>query len=158
MGRLEGMEAGFKMFLIRPLTGVGIGAFGRAHYIIDGIGSAAHSLIGQLVGELGLVGVVAFIWFIVVKVKNLKGTLAVYHDHNWPSDFLSVTTKAMQTALIILLIQGFSGHNLFRYNWYIFACFLSIIVTLVNERRLLEQKLSPAEDNGQTAAGLSGSG
>ncbi len=140
-GRVEGIVAGWKMFLMRPVTGVGIGVFGRAHYLVDGIGLEAHSLIGQLLGEVGLVGMAAFSWFIATSFRHLKNIAVAYSSRNWPSDFISATTRAVQTALILLLVQGLSGHNLFRYNWYIFVCFASIMAVIVQKR--IEDEAAP---------------
>jgi len=142
-GRLEGIVVGLRLFLMRPLTGVGIGVFGRAHYIVDGIPTDAHSLIGQLVGELGLVGLVAFIWFVTVKVRYMKSLIDEYHSRRWSPDILYRITQALQAALILLFVQGFSGHNLFRYNWYIFAGFVSIMTFIAADRIAQEQ---PAPD------------
>ena len=140
VGRIEGIVTGLRLFLERPLTGVGIGAFGRAHYIVDGIGTEAHSLIGQVFGELGLLGVIAFITYTVANTKFMKKIVALYRERNWSEDFILVTTRALQTALIILFVQGLSGHNLFRYNWYIFACFVSISTILVGARAQAEPR------------------
>jgi hypothetical protein len=91
-------------------------------------------------GELGIVGVIAFIWFNVIHARYLSRLVKEYTTRNWTPDFILVTTKALQTALIILFVQGMSGHNLFRYNWYIFACFASIMTILTTQRILAEQK------------------
>jgi hypothetical protein len=54
-------------------------------------------------------------------------------------------TKAVQIALILLFVQGISGSNLFRYNWYIFACFLSISTYIVADRIHDERSDSPLD-------------
>jgi hypothetical protein len=133
-GRLVGLWTGIKLFFMRPLTGVGIGAFARAHYLLDGVETDAHNLLGQVLGELGLIGTVAFAWFIRTKVHFTKVIVERYRQHEWPSDIILRTTLAIQTALILMFAQGLSGHNLFRYNWYIFACFVSIIAALTLQR------------------------
>lgn len=145
-GRVEGTLAGLKMFLIRPLTGVGIGAFSRAHYLMGGPPAEAHNLLGQLLGELGIVGLVAFTWFVVTKVRYARDLVNEYAKQLWPSDILLTITQAVQIAVILIFVQGFSGSNLFRYNWYVFACFLSIITYLAADRIRRERSSSPSDD------------
>jgi O-antigen ligase len=144
-GRIEGLLTGLKFFLMRPLTGVGIGAFPRAHFITVGIYAAAHNLLGQLLGELGTVGLVAFTWFMVTKVRYARDLVNEYGKQLWPDDILSKVTKAVQIALILIFVQGISGSNLFRYNWYIFACFLSIITFATADRIRRERPSLPAD-------------
>jgi len=77
-GRIDGIVSGLKLFSLRPLTGVGIGSFGRSRYLVEGVGTEAHSLIGQVFGELGIFGVAAFIWFLLTKHRHMKNLLAEY--------------------------------------------------------------------------------
>lgn len=146
LGRVEGLVTGLKLFLMRPLTGVGIGAFGRAHYLLGGAATEAHNLLGQVMGELGIIGVVAFTWFVVTKVRYARDLVNEYAKQLWPSDILLTITQAVQIALILIFVQGISGSNLFRYNWYVFACFLSIITYLAADRIRRERSSSPSDE------------
>jgi len=156
-GRIDGIVSGLKLFSLRPLTGVGIGSFGRSRYLVEGVGTEAHSLIGQVFGELGIFGVAAFIWFLLTKHRHMKNLLAEYGPRNWSPDLMSAATKATQTALLLLLVQGLSGHNMFRYNWYIFACFISIMTILTKARAdaetAAELPVEPAPDAPAAHAG-----
>lgn len=157
-GRIEGLMSGLKLCLLRPLTGVGIGAFARAHYNMGGSPTTAHNLLGQLLGELGIVGLAAFTWFVVTKVRYARDLVNEYGKQLWPDDILSKVTKAVQIALILIFVQGISGSNLFRYNWYIFACFLSIITFVTADRIRRKRPGLPADqpDAGEPAPSHSG--
>ncbi len=139
-GRIEGFIAGMKLFSMRPLTGVGIGNFPRAHYETGGVYSNAHNLPGELLGELGLIGLVTFVAFVYMFAKTLKYILHKYKDREWPKDFLFYNAMAIRTSLVLLFVQGVSGHNVYRFNWYIFAAFTSIMFFLVKERLAAESQ------------------
>jgi hypothetical protein len=64
----------------------------------------------------------------------------------------------VQIALILIFVQGISGSNLFRYNWYIFACFLSIITFVTADRIRRKRPGLPADqpDAGEPAPSHSG--
>ena len=67
VGRLDAWGAGLRMFRDRPLLGVGVGAFsiayGTKYFPPDAVAAnwrEAHSVFFQVLGELGLSGVVTF--------------------------------------------------------------------------------------------------
>lgn len=134
-GRINGLILGFKFLLKNPLTGVGISNFGWHHHLEPGGNwTDAHNLIGKLVGELGLLGVAAFSFFIFRFVKTLKFVKRFYDDHDWPPDFLFFMRQAIKIGLIMLFVQGMFGHNLYRDNWYFFAAFIVIISKIIYDR------------------------
>jgi len=134
-GRINGMILGFKFLLINPVTGVGIGNFGWHHAASEGGDwTSAHSLIGTVFGELGLLGAAAFIYFIIIFIQNIKYIRKKYFSSDWRPDLIFYMTEAVKVSLILLFIQGFFGHNLYRKNWYFFASFIIILTYLVKKR------------------------
>lgn len=133
-GRIDGMVNGLKFMAQSPLIGVGIGNFRWKLRQEEGIWADAHSLIGKVAGELGLLGIITFTLFIVRYVSTLKRIKEKYRARAWPRDFPYWVTEATKVSLIMLLFQGLSGHNLFRFNWYVFACFLVIVAQIINTR------------------------
>jgi hypothetical protein len=131
-GRLEGLKAGWQMFSENPLTGVGPGGnnfmgYRMAH--LDGIRLQAHNLIGELLGELGLLGAIVFIGQIMViwLMSGKKLRPCVFNEIKGGSDNLFLGSACRQT-LLLLLFGGLSGHNLYRINWlwiggWSFLCF-----------------------------------
>ena len=142
-GRINGLIWGLKFLMERPLTGVGIGNFRWAYRMQGGIWLDAHNLIGKLAGELGLPGIITFVYFLIVYFKSLKLVKHRYLEREWDQDIYWFLFKAMKVSMITLLFQGLTGHNLYRYNWYIYACFLVMIVQITNAR--LQKELTAEE-------------
>ncbi len=133
-GRINGLIWGLKFLVERPLTGVGIGNFRWAYRMQGGIWLDAHNLIGKLAGELGLPGITTFVYFLIIYFKSLKRVKLKYLEQEWDDDIYTFLLKALKVSMITLLFQGFFGHNLYRYNWYIYACFLVMIIQITNRR------------------------
>jgi cbb3-type cytochrome oxidase subunit 1 len=76
----------------------------------------------------------------------MKDLVGEYRSRNWRPDIILAVTRSVQTSVILLFVQGISGHNLFRYNWYMFATFVSIMTFVVAHRVQHEQ--GSAEING----------
>jgi hypothetical protein len=94
----------------------------------------AHNLLGKLVGELGLLGLITFTFLIVVTVRYLGYIKKKYKELGWKEDFVYFSRNAIIATLIMLFIFGISGHNLFRYNWYISACYALILFNIVERK------------------------
>jgi O-antigen ligase len=124
-GRIEGFYAGLEMFKRFPLTGVGIGNFIEYRYnYVDGVGLRSHNLIGQLLGETGLLGAIAFIIMIGTIFINTYIANKLARD-NWQESFkifVNINT-AIRISIILLFFLGMFGHNLFRFNWLWLAAF-----------------------------------
>ena len=138
-GRINGLIWGLKFLMERPLTGVGIGNFRWAYRMQGGIWLDAHNLIGKLAGELGLPGIIAFVYFLIVYFRSLKLVRLRYLEREWEEDLYWFLLKALHVSMITLLFQGIFGHNLYRYNWYVYACFLVMIVQLENRRIVADE-------------------
>ena len=130
-GRLAGLEQGYKTFLSHPVFGMGPGNF---KYTWGGgtgeiIGMSAHNLYGQLLGELGGVGSVAFValmWTIFMthwRVRKVVIDQLIHCPESGESAnaekqaLLMLVSSASLQTLALLLFNGNFGHNLFRYNY-----------------------------------------
>jgi len=135
--RLEGLEIGAKLWAQYPATGCGPGAW----KIATGRKIESHNLYGQIVGETGTLGLVAFSLILIGFWSNLRNVRLFYREHpEWGRDFLFHVTTAVAFALFLLLFEGNFGHNLFRYSWLWYGGFL--IIT----RHCVEQRLATAQD------------
>jgi O-antigen ligase len=138
-GRINGFILGWKFFLHNPLTGVGIGNFGLWHHREPGGDwTDAHNLIGKLVGETGILGIVTFFWFILRFARTIKSTRRAYWDSDWGPDYVYYLSEAVKIGLIMLFVQGIFGHNLYRDNWYFFAAFMVTAAKFISERQQAE--------------------
>jgi hypothetical protein len=134
-GRIEGLRTGVKLWEANPFTGSGPGAWRPA----SGSKIESHNLYGQIIGELGSVGVLAFLAVLIGFWANLRWIRKVYQQHpEWGSDFLYRVSQAVALGVVLLLFEGNFSHNLYRYHWLWFGGFL-IITRYCIEQRLKAQ-------------------
>jgi hypothetical protein len=122
-GRLQGFFTGFKLWEHSPLSGIGPGAWRPAtRSKIE-----SHNLYGQLMGEMGALGVITFaallgcFWMNLRAVKRLR-----HHFPEWKNDLAFALPAAVGVAVFLLLFMGNFGHNLFRFTWLWYGGFLII--------------------------------
>jgi O-antigen ligase len=131
MSRLEGLEKGLSLWEKYPVTGAGPGAFRPA----TGSLLESHCLYGELLGETGTLGGIAFLGVLAAYGLNLYRVWRAYRRHpEWGKDFLYEVTIAIAIALFMLLFLGAIGHNLFRFTWLWYGGFLIIIWHCLQER------------------------
>jgi O-antigen ligase len=157
-GRIHGLMMGLDLWSNNPITGVGPGAWKPA----TGQELESHSLYGQLLGEMGTVGVVAFLAILGCFAWNARRVRTVRNAYpEWRNDLVSQLPAAVAVTVFLLLFMGLFGHNLFRHNWLWYGGFL-IVARHCLERRLLEveeydfpewtDSLDEAEPNPEWAA------
>ena len=130
-GRTRGLLDGIKLFQRYPVLGCGPGAWLPA----TGSELRAHNVYGQVMGELGGLGVAAFLGIIGSYIINLAGINAAYKRHpEWGTDFCRNLSTSIGISLVLLLVMGLVGHNLFRYTWVWYAGFLVSARQVVRQR------------------------
>jgi len=145
-GRTAGMYNGLENWKNYPIFGVGPGCHGRP----AGTPFRSHNLIGEVTGEQGTVGTLAFLFMMLcfclnhysvwksrkfLLEKNL-GNEAVYC---W-----RVSTAVMY-AVLMLQIQGFGLHNALWFHWLWFGAFQALAATIMQEKvnAAIQGKLLP---------------
>ena len=123
-GRIQGFFMGMDLWAANPLTGIGPGAWRPA----TGSPAESHSLYGQLAGELGTAGVLAFAGVLGAFALNLR---AVGAARRWlpaedRNDLVFGLARAVGVSVFLLLFLGAMGHNLFRFTWLWYGGFLVI--------------------------------
>jgi O-antigen ligase len=121
-GRIGGFLEGFHLWDQNPVLGVGPGAFLYA----TGLGYNSHNVYGQVVSEMGVVGTLAFSGLLLCFYLNWRETRR--HFRRQRPDFVYHVSRAVALNVLLLLLMGWAGHNLFRYNWLWFAAFQAIAV------------------------------
>jgi O-antigen ligase len=124
-GRIQGYKAGIAMFMDSPLVGIGIGNFIK--YRVEKFRQEplnAHNLVGQVLGETGVLGMIAFLLVVLITIKNTR--LARKMSLGNPSqenNTYSQLAFAIRDSVLILFFTGLFGHNLYRFNWLWLAAF-----------------------------------
>ena len=139
--RLLGLRLGAELFERYPLTGCGPGVW------IPATKSKiqSHNLYGQVIGELGLIGTLAFASVVLFFWLNVRRIKRLYREHpEWGQDLLYHFAQSMGAALLLLLIFGNVAHNLFRYHWLWYGAFLIVIRHLVERRVYEAAEFAPA--------------
>lgn len=129
--RLEGLTHGFQMMIKRPVLGVGPGCYPIARRIWFGWGLWAHNLYGEIMGDLGLMGLVASYKFLknylIMAFRILKESTA--------DPVIGNICKAVLVATIVRLVLGMGSHSLYIFFWYFLA---GIVVVLSRHIRSAE--------------------
>ena len=121
--RILSWEGGVQMFLHNPLTGVGPDNYSDANGSKYWPGEPrhwlnAHSLFFKLIGELGSLGVLTFGGYLICLIR-LNYRLA----REWKDRSASIMVQKFpmycNMSLFLLLMTGYSAHNLYRSTWFI---------------------------------------
>jgi O-antigen ligase len=130
-GRKLGWRNGLVLIQQFPLTGCGPGAWIPA----TGYGLESHQLYAQVMGEMGILGVLTFVPMVGLIWWNTRRVKALYRKHpEWSKDFLYYLSDAVLLGVILLLFEGLGGHNLYRFTWQWYGGFVVIARHLVEQR------------------------
>ncbi len=122
-GRAKGLRDGLRLWNEHPVLGVGPGAFAEA----SGSGYESHQLYGQIVGELGGLGAVAFLAILAAFAYNaLVARRLCREQPEQKGGFPLSVTWAVSLTVALLLLMGVGGHNLYRYTWLWFGAFQAV--------------------------------
>ena len=123
---------GLKLLLSNPILGVGAGAYeigeGLSH---QGVGkwSAAHNSFIQVGAELGVPGLVAFVWFVARGFTNSRhAARAMRRRQLWPR--YQWLPEALTLSLLAYVVAGFSlsqGYSIMLYTLLAVATALRVM-------------------------------
>ena len=152
-GRAKGWHDGLRLWREHPTFGVGPGAFGTA----TGGCYESHQLYGQILGELGTLGCVAFAAILAAFFANAWA--AHRRCQRWPELREALPARVIggtSITVVLMLLLGFAGHNLYRYTWLWFGAFQVIALHCMKQREI--EALRQQEDDEQSAAGAGETG
>lgn len=132
-GRLDGFVYGLEVWQRSPLFGHGPASFAYS----TGRGGQAHNLYGQVLSEMGLLGGVALLAMVVCFFANwAEARRRALGDPLTPvsSNLAYQVSRAVGINVVLLLVMGWAGHNLLRYNWQWFAAFSAIALHCLRVR------------------------
>jgi putative inorganic carbon (hco3(-)) transporter len=130
-GRYDAWHAGVNMFLARPLFGVGVGNFSVAYssgdYSDRASWLAPHSLYVQLIAELGLTGVMAFVLLIFYLMRQNFRLRKLMRKRDINSGLLKGVSYSITCSVGALFVTSITSHSLFRLHWY-WCCALTVVL------------------------------
>jgi O-antigen ligase len=129
-GRVQGFWDGIRNWQEYPLTGVGPGC----HAIATGGGFQAHNLYGQVLGEIGTLGALSFLFVVAAFTANAIEMRRLLRSGYVAQSFSTRVVVAVFVAVILLLVLGWGGHNLFRFSWLWYGSFQAIALRCVRVR------------------------
>ncbi|MBL8793096.1 MAG: O-antigen ligase family protein [Planctomycetia bacterium] len=129
--RIIGFNLGIQLLQDNPLSGIGPGAWRPA----TGRKLESHNLYGQLMGEMGGLGLVTFAGLLLAYAINVLRIRRRCREYGNPQrDFLYQLAGAVGLGIVLLLFTGNFGHCLFRFNWALYAAFLAIAADCLERR------------------------
>ena len=130
MGRVEGFRAGIEMFRKHPLTGIGPGNFVPYRVDnVDGVPLEAHNLVGQVLGEVGILGALALVLMVAVTLLNCRRVRQLTtpgHELGPQQGILYDFATACRDTILLLIFEGLFDHNMMRFNWLWLAAFACV--------------------------------
>ena len=143
MGRLNGLFHGVEMVLKGNPFGVGPGCYMIARRQYFGYTMMSHNLYGELIGDLGILGTIAWALLIRQVLVNLISAKRKLESLSLQKDFLYYITLGMLISLIVRLVIGMGSHGLYYFYWYLMAAFSIIVVKNVDKQ---EEKKTISEN------------
>ncbi|MGQ7274714.1 O-antigen ligase family protein [Marinobacter sp. V034] len=118
-GRIDLIIHEFELGLERPLVGHGLGTTPESKYHSWGRRQASHNMYGELIIELGLIGFVFFLRFIIAIYRRFRENqkrLLLLGDAN---PFLANLNKALLAVFWMYVVYSLNYYGLSQYYWYL---------------------------------------
>lgn len=144
-GRFVGLTHGFWIMVRGNPIGVGPGCYLLARERYFSYRMESHNLYGQVMGDLGIPGTVAWFVFIFYVFRNVVYTRRSLDGDDAPdSVFLSRLAVAIQVSLIVRLAVSMASHGLYFFYWYVMAA----LAIAVFEATRQKESETETEDEG----------
>jgi O-antigen ligase len=132
--RLIGFIHGIEMVRIKGrVLGVGPGCFSLARKTYFDYRLESHNIYGELIGDLGIPGTIA--WFFLIRqiFINLITSKRKLKQLSMENHFLFGLATGLQVSLLVRLFISLASHGLYYFYWYVIAA-LSIMTLKLTER------------------------
>jgi len=134
-GRLNGFYDGMENWSNYPIFGVGPGQHGPArssHF-------QAHNLPGQVAGETGTLGIIAFLCMLSCFGIN---HYSIWKNYKYLQEkrlgneglYCWRVTVAVMFAIVMVLLQGIGLHNAYRFPWVWFGAFQALAAIVMMKK------------------------
>jgi O-antigen ligase len=127
-GRLIGLIHGIEIIRLKGhILGVGPGCFPLARGKYFSYTMESHNIYGQVLGDLGIPGTIAWFFLILQIFRNLIESKKKLKALSMENDFLYKLSMGIQASLTVRLFVSFASHGLYYFYWYVMAA-LSIVI------------------------------
>lgn len=134
-GRIQGMIGEFKLGLTRPIVGHGLGTTQEAKFHKRGSTQASHNLYAELIIELGIIGLVLFLRFLIKIAKKLSSVREDFKKRNYTDkDFYYRLNKVLIAVFWMYAVYSINYWGLSQYYWYLFGGLVIAFGRLVNSK------------------------
>lgn len=128
-GRLHGLITGINIWKKHPVIGVGPGK----SILFNPQRAQTHSFIGQVLSELGTIGMAIYLLIMLFVVMNYLRSCRYHKTYvvlRPPGDqYLHAVSVAVMITIFELQLLGIAGHNAYRYTWIWYPIFQGFAVT-----------------------------
>lgn len=134
-GRLRGFYDGLTNWSNSPIWGVGP----ECHGFATGEGFQSHQLYGQVAGELGTIGIIAYLTLIGAVMFNHLEIFGLWKSLDQVGRgkeglYCFRVSTAVVTGYLFMLFLGLGGHNMLRYTWVWYAAYQGIAVSIMRAK------------------------
>jgi putative inorganic carbon (hco3(-)) transporter len=144
--RVSGMTTQLEVFMHRPIFGHGLGtsAEANANFTTSGPYAGwempAHNLYLEIGQELGVFGIIIFLFFIKAIFSGFAQSRRACMHHDVSSEYLPKLIDAMQVWLWMNLVFSFASYGLSSYEWYLFGGLSVVLQRLAGVKRADERQ------------------
>jgi len=136
--RYEIITDGLKLFLQRPITGFGIGAYQIARIERLGRYQVAHNAYSQCLAEVGIVGFIPWC-LILINMFKLFGNarkIIIEREQTDHRRFIYQMTYAFQGYLVVHFTLSMFGHTPYDIYWWIPAAISLVMIKILREKNV----------------------
>jgi O-antigen ligase len=137
-GRFDGMKRDFAVAMHRPLFGHGLGTSREANANFGAIDKPSHDLYLEVLQELGIAGLIIFVWFILSLVSGLRRAAEAHRRAVAPPQVLIGLIPALQVWIGMDLLFSFASYGLSSYEWYLTAGLVALVERLLHPAAQVE--------------------
>lgn len=131
--RITGIKDNFELFIKRPVFGFGLGTAQEANYNYGTSVQPPHNLYLDVGIQLGLVGVIIFIFFMKAIVMNFMSSYKLMKQGLKEHLFLIRTIEALQILIVVEIVFSFASYGLLIPSWYFLAGLSSVLLRLATQ-------------------------
>ena len=131
-GRLNGIIKEFQLGFNRPIVGHGVGTTPEMKYHKLGRRQASHNMYGELLIEIGLLGFIFFLRYILSIKKELFKFKETLTSKDEKESYYGRLSKVFTAVFFMYAFYSLNYWGLSQYYWYLFGGLVLATVRLIH--------------------------